>query len=85
MTNGPEVALRLCAANGCDMYGKHYENCPECWGFGMTATGVPANSRYAGDGCPCRRCHSTTSGAPRQSSRELIHRIAELCRSPRAP
>lgn len=52
----------------------HYDNCPECWGFGVlihpTLGAVPVSASRAHDRqfsnihpSPCPRCHSTIDGA----------------------
>ncbi len=69
-----DTRFRVCAQ--CEI--RHYENCPECWGFGMVRSAAngrlyPASAEEAMVGAPrdssdestpCPTCRSTVKGVP---------------------
>jgi len=58
--------LRVCTT--CDV--RHYDNCPDCFGFGVLrpgAAGVPMSAHRAVEGgksYPCPTCGSDQRGVP---------------------
>lgn len=63
----PREPLHVC--ENCDV--PHYDNCPDCWGFGVRKSGTPISASVArkvgpgpADARACPTCQSTFAGAP---------------------
>jgi hypothetical protein len=85
----PREPLHIC--EGCDI--RHYDNCPDCWGFGVydaadTRNGVvpvPAAAACGGhrhmpsNARACPTCHSTAAGIPKGQRDESLLNLPPNC------